>query len=323
MALCYGYRRLLMLLFCAAWIGCSARPSADYGEAAAVDYVDYEAIGELKDMSRQFGARRLAASAAGMDMAAEAAVSGGAGYNGTAVPAEEVVPVEAGRKLVRQASVRVRVQDPAAAENAVTAAMEKHGAYAAASSAVDDNSRRFTIRVPSASYRALLADIAGLGRVLSRSENTEDVTVRYYDLEGRLATKQELLKTFRSYLGKAASIEEILSVEERIADLESEIDNTGRDLRRLGDLVDYATVELEVYGPVTASPYKAPSFGERLLELLNSFGGFASVLALILVGIVIFGIPAVLVLAILFWVLFGKIGLLKKLWRAAAGKKTA
>jgi hypothetical protein len=199
--------------------------------------------------------------------------------------------------------------------------MEKYGAWAA-SAVVNDNFRRFTIRVPSVSYGALLADIGGLGRVISRSESAEDVTVRYYDLEGRLATKRELLKTFQSYLGKAKTIEEILSVERRIAELEDEIDGTGRELRALGNLVDYATVELEVYGPVTASSYRAPTLGERLLELLGSFGGFASTLALILVGIVIFGVPVVLILAVLFWILFGRIGLFKKLWRMAAGKKT-
>jgi hypothetical protein len=298
------WRVLIFFLFCGAWGGCSARAAADYAE-------------EEMALSRQ--------SAAASVLAEGGAAFDGTGYAETAVPPEEAVtavPAEGGRKLVRQAAVRVRVQDPAEAEKAVTAAMAKYGAYAAAA-AVDDNSRHFTVRVPAASYQAFLADIGGLGRVLSRSENAEDVTVRYYDLEGRLATKRELLKTFRVYLGKAATIEEILSVEKRIAELEDEIDGTGRELRALGNLVDYATVELEVYGPVTSSAYQAPAFGERLIELLDSFGGFASTLALVLVGIVIFGIPVALILTVLFWVLFGKIGLLKKLWRAAAGRKTA
>ncbi|MDR1617454.1 MAG: DUF4349 domain-containing protein [Treponema sp.] len=304
MRLRYGYRRWLILFFCAAWIGCSAKSSANYGE-------------EEIALSRQ--------AAAGSVLAEGDAAFDGTGYAETAVPVEEAVPaapVEGGRKLVRRAVLRIRAQDPAEVEKAVTTAMAKYGAYAAAT-AIDDNSRYFTIRVPAASYQAFLADIGGLGRVLSRSENAEDVTVRYYDLEGRLATKRELLKTFRVYLGKAATIEDILSVEKRIAELEDEIDGTGRELRALGNLVDYATVELEVYGPVTSSSYQAPAFGERLIELLDSFGGFASTLALVLVGIVIFGIPVVLILTVLFWVLFGKIGLLKKLWRAAAGKKTA
>jgi hypothetical protein len=239
--------------------------------------------------------------------------------NGENTPAGAVGPE---RKLVRRAAVHIRVQDPEKAEKAVTETMEKYGAYAS-SATINEDSRYFTIRVPAASYQALLAGIAGLGRVLYRSESAEDVTVRYYDLEGRLATKRELLKTFQSYLGKAKNIEEILSVEERIAELEDEIDGAGRELRALGNMVDYATVDLEVYGPVTASSRSTPTLGERLLELFESFGGFASALALALVGIVIFGIPVVLILTVLFWLLFGKIGLLKKLWRAAAGKKAA
>jgi hypothetical protein len=42
----------------------------------------------------------------------------------------------------------------------------------------------------------------------------------------------------------------------------------------------------------------------------------------VLVGIVIYGIPVILGAALLFWLLFGRIGLLKKLWRLAAGKNT-
>jgi len=35
----------------------------------------------------------------------------------------------------------------------------------------------------------------------------------------------------------------------------------------------------------------------------------------VLIGIVIYGIPVVLILGLLYFLLFGKIGLAKKLWR--------
>jgi len=60
---------------------------------------------------------------------------------------------------------------------------------------------------------------------------------------------------------------------------------------------------------------------ERLKELFGSFGNFLSIIVTILVGIVIFGIPILLLLILFFWLLFGKIGLLKKLWRMAAGER--
>jgi hypothetical protein len=42
---------------------------------------------------------------------------------------------------------------------------------------------------------------------------------------------------------------------------------------------------------------------------------------LALLGIVIYGTPSVLLTILLYWLLLGKIGLLKKLWRLAGGKK--
>ncbi|WP_010256105.1 DUF4349 domain-containing protein [Treponema primitia] len=226
------------------------------------------------------------------------------------------VPVQ--RKLVKRADLRLRVEDPAAADASITAAMEKYGAYASSSS-INENSRSYTIRVPSASYDSLLAEMNGMGRLLYRSENAEDVTLRYYDLEGRLGTKRELLKTFQNYLGKAKDIEEILSVEERIAELQDEIDGTGKELRYLANLVDFATLELTIINPASSS-YSAPGLGDRFRELFNGFGEFVSAVLVVLLGIVIYGIPSILILTLLFWLLFGKIGVIKKLWRAASGR---
>jgi hypothetical protein len=224
------------------------------------------------------------------------------------------------RKLIKRAELRVRVEDPAEADKAVTALMEQHGAYAA-STEISDNSRYYVIRVPQRNYGAFLAAMDGMGRMLRRSESAEDVTLRYYDLEGRLAAKQELLKTYQSYLGKAKNIEEILSVEARIADLQIEIDQTGKDLRYLANQADYATISLDILGPVAAALYRGPTLSERVKELFGGFGEFASTVLTVLIGIVIYGIPLLLILALLFWLCFGRIGLLKKLWRVVTGKK--
>jgi hypothetical protein len=154
-----------------------------------------------------------------------------------------------------------------------------------------------------------------MGRLINRYESTEDVTLRYYDLEGRLATKKELLRTFQSYLGKAKTIEEILSVEARLSELQYDIEGTGIQLRNLANRVDYATVDLSLLGPVISSPNRGLTFGERIKQLFGGFGGFLSTVAMVLLGIVIYGIPILLLLGLLYLLLFGKIGLAKKLWR--------
>ncbi|MDR2371318.1 MAG: DUF4349 domain-containing protein [Treponema sp.] len=221
------------------------------------------------------------------------------------------------RKLVKRVNLRIRVEDPAASDKTLRAVMEKYGAYSAAATILEIT-RNYTIRVPSAYCDALLADLEGMGKILYKSENVEDVTVRFYDLESRLETKRELLKTYRGYLARAANIDEILSVESRIADLESELDRTGRELRTLAGLVDYSTVELELAGP--AALRSSPGLGERIGELFGFFGNFASTALLVVIGAVIFGIPVLLAAIFFFWLLFGRIGLVKRLWRLAMGK---
>lgn len=225
------------------------------------------------------------------------------------------------RKLVKRAYLRVRVDDLDAADSSVNALMEQYDAYSSSTES-GDNYRNYVIRVASSSYAAFLSGLDGMGRTLHYSESTEDVSLRYYDLEGRLATREELLKTFRSYLEKAKNIEEILSVEARIADLQNDIDKTGRDLRGLADLVDYSTISLEVLGPVASVSYRGSTLAERVRELFSGLGKFLSMVIIVLIGIVIYGIPTVLLLVVLFWLLFGRLGLIRKLFRIAAGKKS-
>jgi len=264
-----------------------------------------------------YGAQRVAFSSA--DYAAEENEAikmdvGGAAYSEGSLAQPEIAGQS--RKLTKSAYLSLRVDDPAATEKPLSALMDKFGAWSA-STTIYENSRNYSIRVPSDSYDAMLVELAGLGRVTSRTENTEDVTLRYYDLEGRLAVKRELLNTYKGYLVKARNIDEIMTVESRIADLQQEIDWTGTQLRNLSNLIDYSTVNVEITGPSGAS-HSAPTLAERFGDLFGSFGEVFSTALVVLAGIVMYGVPAILIIVLLFWVLFGRIGLIKKLWRLVA-----
>jgi hypothetical protein len=223
------------------------------------------------------------------------------------------------RKLVRSAFITIRVENLEDASASVSALMNRHNAYSA-STTIQENSHNYSLRVPSHLYDIFLAELTGMGRLIQRTENTEDVTLRYYDLEGRLQSMRELLRTFQSYLGRANSIEEILSVEARIADLQREIDFIGSQLRNLANRVEYASIDLNILGPVTASLNRGETFGERNRQLFGHFGSFLSTVGIILLGFVVYAVPVLAILALLFLVFFGRIGLMKKLWRVITKK---
>jgi hypothetical protein len=218
------------------------------------------------------------------------------------------------RKLVKCAYARIRVENLEAADTYITNLMNEYNAYSA-STYIEEYSRVYTLRVPAQYYDAFLSNINGMGRLLSRNETTEDVTLNFYDLEGRLATKKELLRTFQAYLGRANSIDEILSVEARIAELQYDIEGTGIQLRNLANRIDYATIELYILGPAGITPIQNITFGEQLKQLFSNFGKFLSTVGVFITGFIIYGIPVLLILGLLYWLLLGRIGLLKKAWQ--------
>lgn len=217
------------------------------------------------------------------------------------------------RKLVKQVNLRIRVDNLGAADLKVTELTNKYNGYIS-SSDINEYNHNYVLRVPSNMYDIFLSDTDGIGKLISRSESTEDVTIRYYDLESQLESKIDLLRTFQSYLTRAVNMEEILAVEYRIADLRREIEFTGTQLRNLANRVDYATVYLYLQGP-SVSVIREQTLGDRVNQLLNNFGGFLSTVAIVLLGIIIFGIPIITLIILLAWLLFGRVGLLKKLWK--------
>jgi hypothetical protein len=224
------------------------------------------------------------------------------------------------RKLIRSADLRLRVTDLSASEREAGTLVASFGGYVASSSRSEE-SLYMSLRIPGASFEAALAGIEPLGKELSRSLSSEDVTLNWYDLESRLETKRELMKTLRAYLRSAKSIEDIMTVESKLADLQNEIDSLGGQFAHLADLVDFATINAEFVLPAARVQTVEPSLGERIGDVLRGTGAFFSSLVALLVGLVVFGVPVVALAAALFWLLFGKMGLVVKLYRLVAGPK--
>jgi hypothetical protein len=303
-----GYGMNLPAMLCVFFVllaGCSAAK-----RQGGVNYEGFQEKAAVKDFAEAgFNARAASESA-----------------DGVFPPDTENPAPSAGktRKLIRSADLSIEADKSltereggvsGGALQKVEELAGRHNGYIEQSRS-DQSSLHCTIRVPSASFDEFLAGVSSLGRIISRSENAEDVTLKYYDLEGRLATKKNLLAVFQSYLGRANNIEEIMQVETRIADLQNEIDWLGTQVTELANLVDYATVSLYLFNPGKVQTY---TMGDRVKRLFGSYGDFASETLIVILGIVIFGVPLLVLVILAYWLLLGKIGLLKKAFRLVSG----
>jgi hypothetical protein len=227
---------------------------------------------------------------------------------------------DSSRKFVITASLTLRVGDLENSELKLNEIMNKYNAYTTETS-INANTLRYTIKIAADGYRQFFEEMKAIGKIEHHNENLEDVTLYYYDIEGRLATQRELMQTYRGYLGRAENIGEIMTVERRIAELQYEIDKTGEEFTKLNNSIDFSTIRLTLNGPRNDEVYYTETIKDKIQALFKGFGGYVSTVMTILVGLIIYGIPSLIILLLLYLVLLGRIGILKKIWRLLNDKK--
>ena len=82
--------------------------------------------------------------------------------------------------------------------------------------------------------------------VSRKSENVEDVTERYVDVQARIKVYKAEEESLIELLKKASSVEELLSVKERLADIRAQIESYTAQLKSLENQTDYSTITLTV-----------------------------------------------------------------------------
>ncbi len=104
-----------------------------------------------------------------------------------------------------------------------------------------------TLRVPADQLETTLAELRKLGRVEAESQNGEEVTTQYVDLEARLAnarnTAQRLTDLLRERTGKLA---DVLAVETELDHVRGEIESMEAQRKSLSSRVEFASVNLTV-----------------------------------------------------------------------------
>ncbi len=101
-----------------------------------------------------------------------------------------------------------------------------------------------TVRVPSARFRDAMRELEKLGQVEDRSVTAQDVTEEAHDLEVRLKSLFATRKRLEEFLQRANNIAEVLSVEEQLARVSTEIDRIEGRMRFLQAQAAMSTITL-------------------------------------------------------------------------------
>lgn len=293
-----------IMLLVTALVGCGASQDASVDAKYAYDYVT-EAPAEYGYPEKEMAGGSLA------------------------MPTVDGTPtVSANRKLIRTVSLSVETQEYDVLLSSISERITACGGYVESLSAdtrysSDSRYATMTVRVPADRLNEFVSAVSGISNVVQRSENTEDITLTYVDMESHataLHTEQERLIAL---LEKADNLTDILEIESRLTDVRYELEYMESQLRTFDNLVEYATVTLSISEVKVLTPTEEKGFWEKIGDgfkgsLTDVWEGIKSFFSLLIIAI-----PYLLVIAVITGVILVIIVLCIRKSRKKAAKRTA
>ncbi len=233
------------------------------------------------------------------------------------------LPTSADRKIIRRATVEITVEDVISGVQQVEDAARSAGGFVSSSRIIVQDlpkppdaqpdepppkrqTATVTLRVPADSYDSVLRQIRGIAKeVKAESSDASEVTEEYTDLQARLRNLQSIEQQYLQLLGKAQSIQDILTVQDRLNSVRGEIEQVQGRINLLNDLTDMATITVNLAPPSTPAQEEPAGHGwareawDDAWALSGDILRVAGTMA-ITAGVVIIwlGIPLALVLAL-------------------------
>lgn len=196
------------------------------------------------------------APAAGTASAAGAASPVGKASGVPALPAGEVGQSAA---VVETGSVGLRVgrHGVAPSMGRLAALATGAGGYVASSqtsSGSRSGSGTVTLRVPAASFGTVLAEVQRLGVVTSLSTSATDVTGKVTDLQDQITALEASRTQYLAIMADATTVADILSVQEQLDTIDSQIQQLQGQQQVLDDETTYASLSVSVVAATAPTP---------------------------------------------------------------------
>ncbi len=203
------------------------------------------------------------------------------------------------RKLIRSATIQLETGQVSQKFEDISNIAVSSGGLVFSSSFGNDGEYQnasITIRVPNDSYEAVLSQLRRLGEVRSEQSNASDVTEEFTDLQSNLTNLQATEREYLKLLTQAQTIDEILTVQDRINGTRGQIEQVQGRLNLLENQTDLATIPAHLT-PIIAENTPAEDETSSPLDVANV--AFEASLA-VLLGI---AVVAIAVAAFSWWLL--------------------
>ena len=284
--------------------GSSNMNSAAYKEetAAAGDYA-YDS----------YAAEEAVAMAEGEEYKAD----GGSGSTESALRAQD------GQKIVYTGNLSIQTLEYDKSAASIRKKIKDAGGFSEAESERDNdyywysynsgsNNTRYlniTARIPSEKFEDFINSLSGDGKIMSRSVNAENISQVYANKETYKKSLEKEQERLLEMMDKAETIEDMITVESRLSEVERQLNVYKTDLAQMDKDVEFSTIYIELkevkrYTEEVNSTTFAEEVKYAFEDAINSFRNFCE-------GIVLFVVrnfPYLIILAVILALIIRAIG---------------
>ena len=135
-----------------------------------------------------------------------------------------------------------------------------------------------TVRVPADQVEAFTEHMDGVSNIISKNKTMDDVTLQYVATESRMKALKAEEERLLELMAQAENMSDLLQIEARLTDVRYELESVTSQLRVYDNLVDYATIHLNLTEVQEYTPVEEETLWQRIsggfVESLKNLGNF-------------------------------------------------
>ncbi|MGN0546617.1 MAG: DUF4349 domain-containing protein [Acutalibacteraceae bacterium] len=155
-------------------------------------------------------------------------------------------------KIIKTVYLNVQTKEYDKYISALKASVTSLGGYVESSESnmgfYEDSNRyaNYVVRIPAEKLEEFITSAGENGKITNKSEEIQNVTLEYVDLESRIDSFKAEKETLTGLLKKAESLENVLAIQERLSEVNYQIDSYTSQLNVLKNRVSFSTVTLNI-----------------------------------------------------------------------------
>jgi hypothetical protein len=214
-------------------------------------------------------------------------------YSGNGVQESSGIPLPSGSadpgidtKIINTAYITVEMNDVPGGVEALKNLAIRKGGYPSSTNIQNNYNNRLSgsviIRIPATEFDSTLSEVKSIGTVKTVSTQGRDVTEEYVDLQAQKSSYQNQLTQYNEIMKKAAKVEDIVTIQQQIDRVQTELNRLEGRLKYLNSQIDFSTITINLQEPEPVGGETGHSFISTINEGIAGFFGMIDAIIIIL-----------------------------------------